>query len=329
MEYGFRVKIVPDYATNKTIIWKSSNPNVATVSSTGRVKALKPGETTISATANNGVIAEKVVTVPEPIKIASIDIVNGVGSLVEGKTATLTVKILPSNAEDKTVTWSSSDSKVLTVDKNGKVKAVKKGTATVTVKAESGVSDSIKITVKSKEEEAAKDKVKYLQQLVKAYVKPTYKSIDYAATDAYKKAARSVSAGRGNVFDNWRGDSSKDMGGTSCCAYVITVMYKSGWDTSFLKNNPNHILSDYLRKSSKWMDVTSGIHSNKDAKPGDVIIVSKSGGQGHILLYSGKIDGVNGMMTSASLGTRVPMADSYKDISKYVNQGYRIYRLKQ
>jgi uncharacterized protein YjdB len=56
-------------------------------------------------------------------------------SLKEGESATLTATVSPSNATNKTVSWSTSDASVATVDAGGKVTAVKAGTATVTAKA--------------------------------------------------------------------------------------------------------------------------------------------------------------------------------------------------
>ncbi|HGF7732436.1 TPA: Ig domain-containing protein [Enterococcus faecium] len=59
-------------------------------------------------------------------------------SLVTGANETLTATVLPANATNKNVTWSSSDSTIATVDTKGKVVAVKAGTATITVKTVDG-----------------------------------------------------------------------------------------------------------------------------------------------------------------------------------------------
>ena len=72
-------------------------------------------------------------------------------SLMVGEKETLSVSVLPDNAYDKTYTWSSSDNSVATVDENGKVTAVAKGTATITATAndDSGVSSSCQVSVRS------------------------------------------------------------------------------------------------------------------------------------------------------------------------------------
>lgn len=64
-----------------------------------------------------------------------------------GSTTTLKATIAPDNATDKTVTWSSSDSDVATVDASGKVSALKPGTATVTATAANGLKAECKVTV--------------------------------------------------------------------------------------------------------------------------------------------------------------------------------------
>ena len=64
-----------------------------------------------------------------------------------GSTLTLKATMTPSSSTDK-LTWTSSNKKVASVDKNGKVKALKKGTATITVKTTSGKKATCKITVK-------------------------------------------------------------------------------------------------------------------------------------------------------------------------------------
>ena len=72
------------------------------------------------------------------VKITSITLNNKSLSLAIGKTYVLKPTITPANATVKTVTWKSSNTKIVTVDKNGKVKAISKGTATITATAADG-----------------------------------------------------------------------------------------------------------------------------------------------------------------------------------------------
>ena len=70
-------------------------------------------------------------------------------SLGKGETTKLTATVLPADASDKSVKWRTSDSKVLTVDQNGSVKAVNNGTAWITARTANGKEKSCKITVKN------------------------------------------------------------------------------------------------------------------------------------------------------------------------------------
>lgn len=121
--------IKPDNATDKSVVWTSSDDAVASVSN-GKITALKSGKATI--TAKSGTCsAECEVTVS--VNTESIILDKTTLSLAIGETATLIATVKPDDATDKTVTWSSSDESVTKVD-NGKVTAIKSGKATVTAK---------------------------------------------------------------------------------------------------------------------------------------------------------------------------------------------------
>ena len=121
--------IKPDDATDKTVVWTSSDGSVASVSN-GKITALKSGKATI--TAKSGTCsAECMVTVS--VNTESITLDKTTLSLAVGESATLTATVKPDDATDKAVTWSSSDESVVKVD-NGKVTAIKSGKATVTAK---------------------------------------------------------------------------------------------------------------------------------------------------------------------------------------------------
>ena len=132
--------------TKGKITWTSSKKSVATVSSKGVVKAKKKGTAVITAKYGKKKLTCKV-TVKQPVK--SIKLNKTSATLKKGKSLTLKATISPSSANNKAVTWSSSNKKVATVSSKGVVKAVGSGTATITVKAKdgSGKKATCKITV--------------------------------------------------------------------------------------------------------------------------------------------------------------------------------------
>ncbi len=118
--------VKPDDATDKTVIWSSSDESVARVDN-GKVTAVKSGKATV--TAKCGVkTAECAVTVTVPVSSITLD--KTTLSLVIGESFTLTATVKPDDATDKTVIWSSSDESVARVD-NGKVTAVNAGQAKI------------------------------------------------------------------------------------------------------------------------------------------------------------------------------------------------------
>ncbi|QNO16540.1 Ig-like domain-containing protein [Alkalicella caledoniensis] len=128
--------VTPANATNKNINWRSSNTNVATVDSNGNVKAVGPGSANISATTQSGnKVATASVNVTARVTGVSIQ---GNSTILINTSNNLTANITPSNANNKKVTWSSSDTSVATVDNNGRVTGVKAGEATITVITEEG-----------------------------------------------------------------------------------------------------------------------------------------------------------------------------------------------
>ena len=137
----------PSNATDKTVTWSSSNTSVATVSG-GRVTAVKAGTATITVTAG-GKTASCVVTVTnDDVAVQSVALNNTSIALAVGESGTLTASVNPSNASDKPITWSSSNTGVATVN-GGKVTAIKAGTATITASV-SGKTVSCTVTVKDK-----------------------------------------------------------------------------------------------------------------------------------------------------------------------------------
>ena len=140
--------ILPDKGNN-TVKWTSSNSNVVSVSSTGQIKSIAVGEATITASISNVSNSITVKVVSSTVKLTNIAINKKTISLKSGKTEQLSVKYTPDSATNKSITWTSSNNKVATVDSNGKVTAISKGTATITAKANDGsnASDTSTVTV--------------------------------------------------------------------------------------------------------------------------------------------------------------------------------------
>lgn len=113
---------------NKTVDWESSNPEIVSIDSTGKITGKKGGTAKITATVGN-VKAEKEVKVVVPIESVSL---SGDDSILKGETKRLTATINPEDTtDDKTVTWSSDNENVLFVDQNGQIRGIKEGTANV------------------------------------------------------------------------------------------------------------------------------------------------------------------------------------------------------
>jgi uncharacterized protein YjdB len=132
--------IEPENATDKKVIWSSSNPDLVEVDENGNVTAKAKGTAIITAmTRDSGKTATCNVTVTEDTKIAtSIELNKSTTILNVGQTEDLIATVKPDNAENKEVTWTSSDTGIATVDENGKVTAIKAGNVTITAKTTDG-----------------------------------------------------------------------------------------------------------------------------------------------------------------------------------------------
>lgn len=123
--------VLPATASNKGVAWTSSNNDVATVSEDGAVTPVGLGTATVTAKAlDGGFAATCTVTVGEHVTGVELD--KSKVAIVGAGTAQLKATVFPDEALDKSVTWSTSDESVATVDGNGLVTAAGKGSATVT-----------------------------------------------------------------------------------------------------------------------------------------------------------------------------------------------------
>ena len=143
----------PEDATDKSVTWSSSDSGVATVDNNGNVTAVGEGQAIITVTTNDGVFTDtcQVTVRQEIIHVIGVWLNKESLALETGESDTLTATVHPENATDKSVTWSSSDSSVASVDNNGKVTAVKEGQATITVTTnDGGFTATCQVTVNQK-----------------------------------------------------------------------------------------------------------------------------------------------------------------------------------
>ena len=151
-ELTLTATVKPDEATNKNVIWSSSNSSVATVTD-GVVTAIKAGTATITVKTDDGAKTAtcKVTVVAKEIPVTSVSLDQTKIELTEGDELTLTATVKPDEATNKNVIWSSSNSSVATVT-DGVITAIKAGTATITVKTDEGAKTATcKVTVVAKE----------------------------------------------------------------------------------------------------------------------------------------------------------------------------------
>ena len=131
--------ITPTNANNQSLEWTSSNPSVASVDESGTVKPLTKGSTTITATtADGGFTASCEIQAVDIILPTGLTLNKASTTLTAGQAEKLEATVLPTNTTSKAVEWSSSDTKVATVNEVGMVQAISNGTAVITVMTEDG-----------------------------------------------------------------------------------------------------------------------------------------------------------------------------------------------
>ena len=139
--YPIYAYVLPDDAKDKSLIWSSSDENVATVDAAGLVTGINEGTATITATAGDGsgVTGQCVVTVGSALpNLEQIQLNKSTYSVRVGKSVLVEVTPIPSTAQLTDIQYSIADTSVATVDMYGTIKGVKKGTTVLTVKANNG-----------------------------------------------------------------------------------------------------------------------------------------------------------------------------------------------
>ena len=143
-KYKFTAKITPDDTTdNKTVIWSVSDSNIAQIATDGTLSFKKAGTVdviaTVKATSSNTIIKKLTVTgVKKVINVSSVALDKTTVNLKKGETVKLNATVAPADADNKEVTYTSSNSAVAKVDNTGLVTALSSGEAVITVTTKDG-----------------------------------------------------------------------------------------------------------------------------------------------------------------------------------------------
>lgn len=321
--------VAPSNATTKTVTWTTSDAKVATVLN-GKVTAVAVGKANITATTNNGKTATCAVTVtaadttpptPTTVAVTSVKLNKKSVGVAVGKTTKLTATVAPANATNKAVTWKSSNTKVATV-KNGTVKGVKAGTATITVTTKDGskkatckvtVNPVTKVTTNTKEVWVKVKKTVNVQ----AYVTPSdspQKKVTW--TSKNKKIATVDKNGKIKGVKKGKTDIIAKAGSKSAKITVnVVTKDKNATSVKLNKKKANLNVKKTLRLTATMSkgatNTLKWTTSNKKVATVDKfgVVTAKKGGVAKITVQAGKkkatctitVPGVTLKKTSASI----------------------------
>jgi len=165
-----KATVEPTTLEDKRVTWTSSDEDIATVSSSGKVKGVKYGTATITCTSKaTGASATCKVTVGKVV-VSITDV-----TIKKSRGVTLEATVYPTSLTDKSVKWTSSDKTIATVSAGGKVKGIAAGTATITcTSVVTGLSATCKVTVlatsESRSTDGSNDNVTGIENLEEAPV---------------------------------------------------------------------------------------------------------------------------------------------------------------
>ncbi|MGJ8681357.1 Ig-like domain-containing protein [Paraglaciecola sp.] len=143
-------EVLPIDTHNKTVFWATSDVTVASVDQNGLVTGNGAGTATITASTEEGVLVAEHDVEVLTVQATSVELNQQSAHLALNETLKLNASITPNNTTLKTVTWSSSNEAVATVDQKGLVTAISAGNADITATVnDGGVSDVASITVSS------------------------------------------------------------------------------------------------------------------------------------------------------------------------------------
>lgn len=131
--YSLDCTILPEDAEDKSVSYATNDETVVSVDTTGHIEALSYGTAIITVTTTDGGISSSVTVIVSERLITGVDLLQEDVTMKIGENETVEYTLSPLGALNKTVAWTSSDDSIATVDVNGKIVAVSKGTATITL----------------------------------------------------------------------------------------------------------------------------------------------------------------------------------------------------
>ena len=156
-----KVEILPQEAKQQKITFSSSDPSIINVDENGNIFGIKSGEATITATAQNGVKGTIKIKVYSKVTDMNLDISNL--TLQQGEEYKLNFSIMPEDASNKNVVFSSENKYIASVDSNGKIIALKEGNTKIIVTSQdSNIQKSVDVKVIQK---ISEDELKFDESL--------------------------------------------------------------------------------------------------------------------------------------------------------------------
>lgn len=145
-----KANVKPDNASIKKVKWTSSDPNIASITGSGKITGYAEGDVYITATTTDGSnkSAKCYVKVTESVPATNVMVAQQSLTLKQGNTTTLAYTILPNNHTDE-IQMASDNKKVCTVNNKGKVTALGTGMATITITTTSGTVATVEVNVVS------------------------------------------------------------------------------------------------------------------------------------------------------------------------------------
>lgn len=148
-EVTLTATIAPENATNKQVTWSSDNSSVATVTDGGVVRALAVGTAIITAQAEGQSAICRINVAESVVEVTSVTVApEGPLTATVGDSITFIATVMPEDATDRVVTWTSSNPELASIDDNGVMSAIAAGRVTIIASAGT-MSASVEVTIEN------------------------------------------------------------------------------------------------------------------------------------------------------------------------------------